>query len=247
MQVLSQVTTQQYRTLQITTRKMPRNADEMEELLLRDAIAINIRPQKFKEVSTNSKGKRSFCDTRIQTPSNTSTRKHFLLALTSEDTPEILAFSQDDLWINLLTKAFQGQYSVTRQSSQSFKQASERFLMSFSHDEEGVWYGISSRSINHGVKGDWNKNGKKEGIDYDEVFAPVARIEAIRLFLAFASFMGFIVYQMDVKSAFLYGTIDEEVYVSQPPGLLILIILRRFIRLSKLYMDFIKPLELGSY
>ncbi|GJW48049.1 putative ribonuclease H-like domain-containing protein [Tanacetum coccineum] len=47
---------------------------------------------------------------------------------------------------------------------------------------------------------------------------PVARIEAIRLFLAFASFMGFIVYQMDVKSAFLYGTIDEEVYVSQPPG-----------------------------
>ncbi|GJW09480.1 ribonuclease H-like domain-containing protein [Tanacetum coccineum] len=59
---------------------------------------------------------------------------------------------------------------------------------------------------------------KEEGIDYDEVFAPVARIEAIRLFLAFASFMGFIVYQMDVKSAFLYDTIDEEVYVSQPPG-----------------------------
>ncbi|GKC52253.1 putative ribonuclease H-like domain-containing protein, partial [Tanacetum coccineum] len=59
---------------------------------------------------------------------------------------------------------------------------------------------------------------KEEGIDYDEVFAPVVRMEAIRLFLAFASFMGFIVYQMDVKSAFLYGTIDEEVYVSQPPG-----------------------------
>ncbi|GJW63619.1 ribonuclease H-like domain-containing protein [Tanacetum coccineum] len=59
---------------------------------------------------------------------------------------------------------------------------------------------------------------EEEGIDYDEVFAHVARIEAIRLFLAFASFMGFIVYQMDVKSAFLYGTIDEEVYVSQPPG-----------------------------
>ncbi|GJT52682.1 putative ribonuclease H-like domain-containing protein [Tanacetum coccineum] len=55
-------------------------------------------------------------------------------------------------------------------------------------------------------------------IDYDEVFAPVARIEAIRLFLAYASFMGFIVYQMDVKSAFLYGTIEEEVYVCQPPG-----------------------------
>nr|GFB84022.1 hypothetical protein [Tanacetum cinerariifolium] len=51
---------------------------------------------------------------------------------------------------------------------------------------------------------------QEEGIDYDEVFVPVIRIEAIRLFLAYASFMGFTVYQMDVKSAFLYGTIDEE-------------------------------------
>nr|GEV84297.1 hypothetical protein [Tanacetum cinerariifolium] len=56
----------------------------------------------------------------------------------------------------------------------------------------------------------------EERIDYEEVFAPVARIEAIRLFLAYSSFMGFIVYQMDVKSAFLYGTIEEEVYVCQP-------------------------------
>nr|GEV75090.1 putative ribonuclease H-like domain-containing protein [Tanacetum cinerariifolium] len=59
---------------------------------------------------------------------------------------------------------------------------------------------------------------QEERIDYDEVFAPVARIEAIRLFLAYALFMGFTVYQIDVKSAFLYGTIDEEVYVVQPPG-----------------------------
>nr|GFA19117.1 putative ribonuclease H-like domain-containing protein [Tanacetum cinerariifolium] len=58
---------------------------------------------------------------------------------------------------------------------------------------------------------------QEEGIDYEEVFAPVARIEAIRLFLAYASFMGFMVYQMDVKSAFLYRTIEEEVYVCQPP------------------------------
>nr|GFB64017.1 retrotransposon protein, putative, unclassified [Tanacetum cinerariifolium] len=56
------------------------------------------------------------------------------------------------------------------------------------------------------------------GIDYEEVFAPVARIKAIRLFLAYASFICFPVYQMDVKSAFLYGTIEEEVYVCQPPG-----------------------------
>nr|GEW46572.1 putative ribonuclease H-like domain-containing protein [Tanacetum cinerariifolium] len=59
---------------------------------------------------------------------------------------------------------------------------------------------------------------QEKGIDYKEIFAPVARIEAIRLFLAYASFMGFMVYQMDVKSVFLYGTIKEEVYVCQPLG-----------------------------
>ncbi|GJU29298.1 putative ribonuclease H-like domain-containing protein [Tanacetum coccineum] len=59
---------------------------------------------------------------------------------------------------------------------------------------------------------------QEEGIDYDEVFAPMARIEAIRIFLAFASYIGFIVYQMDVKISFLYDTIDKEVYVSQPLG-----------------------------
>ncbi|GJX60597.1 putative ribonuclease H-like domain-containing protein [Tanacetum coccineum] len=58
----------------------------------------------------------------------------------------------------------------------------------------------------------------EEGIDYDEVFAPVARIEVIRLFLAYALFKDFVVYQMDVKSVFLYEKIEEEVYVYQPPG-----------------------------
>nr|GEW29250.1 putative ribonuclease H-like domain-containing protein [Tanacetum cinerariifolium] len=61
------------------------------------------------------------------------------------------------------------------------------------------------------------RHTQEDGIDYEEVFAPVTRIEAIRLFLAYASFMGFMVYQMDVKSAFLYGTIEKEVYVCQPP------------------------------
>nr|GEV59506.1 putative ribonuclease H-like domain-containing protein [Tanacetum cinerariifolium] len=59
---------------------------------------------------------------------------------------------------------------------------------------------------------------QEEGIDYDEVFAFVARIEAIRLFLAFASYMVFMVYHIDVKSEFLYGRIDEEVYVTQSKG-----------------------------
>ncbi|GKE66260.1 putative ribonuclease H-like domain-containing protein [Tanacetum coccineum] len=78
-------------------------------------------------------------------------------------------------------------------------------------DERGVVVRNKARLVAQGHR-------QEEGIEHDEVFAPVARIKAIRIFLAFASYMGFIVYQMDVKSAFLYGKIDEEVYVSQPLG-----------------------------
>ncbi|GJR95228.1 putative ribonuclease H-like domain-containing protein [Tanacetum coccineum] len=70
-------------------------------------------------------------------------------------------------------------------------------------DERGTIIKNKARLVAQGYR-------QEEGVDYDEVFAPVARIEAIRLFLAFASFMGFTVYQMDVKSAFLYGTSTEE-------------------------------------
>ncbi|GJT55207.1 putative ribonuclease H-like domain-containing protein [Tanacetum coccineum] len=78
-------------------------------------------------------------------------------------------------------------------------------------DERGIVIKNKARLVAQGYT-------QEEGIDYDEVFAPVSRIEAIRLFLAYASFKDFVVYQMDVKSAFLYGKIEEEVYVCQPPG-----------------------------
>nr|GEU98435.1 copia protein [Tanacetum cinerariifolium] len=78
-------------------------------------------------------------------------------------------------------------------------------------DERGIVVRNKARLVAQG-------HTREEGIDYEKVFAPVARIEAIRLFLAYASFMGFMVYQMDVKSALLYETIKEELYVCQPPG-----------------------------
>nr|GEZ49382.1 putative ribonuclease H-like domain-containing protein [Tanacetum cinerariifolium] len=78
-------------------------------------------------------------------------------------------------------------------------------------DERGIVVRNKARLVAQG-------HTQEEGIDYEEVFALVARIEAIRLFLAYASFMGFMVYQLDVRSAFLYGTIKEEVYVCQPSG-----------------------------
>ncbi|GJV97832.1 putative ribonuclease H-like domain-containing protein [Tanacetum coccineum] len=78
-------------------------------------------------------------------------------------------------------------------------------------DERGIVIKNKARLFAHGYT-------QEKGIYYDEVFAPVARIEASRLFLAYASFKDFVVYQMYVKSAFLYGKIEEEVYVCQPPG-----------------------------
>nr|GEW52457.1 putative ribonuclease H-like domain-containing protein [Tanacetum cinerariifolium] len=78
-------------------------------------------------------------------------------------------------------------------------------------DETGIVVRNKARLVAQGHR-------QEEGIDYNEVFPHVSRIEPIRTFLAFAFYMGFIVYQIDVKSAFLYGKIDEEVYVSQPLG-----------------------------
>ncbi|GJX85849.1 putative ribonuclease H-like domain-containing protein [Tanacetum coccineum] len=78
-------------------------------------------------------------------------------------------------------------------------------------DERGIVIKNKARLVAQGYT-------QEKGIEYDEVFAPVARIEAIRLFLAYASYKDFVVYQMEVKSAFLYGNIKEEVYVCQPSG-----------------------------
>nr|GEV05426.1 hypothetical protein [Tanacetum cinerariifolium] len=78
-------------------------------------------------------------------------------------------------------------------------------------DERGIVIRNKARLVSQG-------HTQVEGIDYDKIFAPVARIEAIRLFLAYASFKDFTVYYMDVKSSFLYGKIKKEVYVCQQPG-----------------------------
>ncbi|GJS24472.1 putative ribonuclease H-like domain-containing protein [Tanacetum coccineum] len=86
-----------------------------------------------------------------------------------------------------------------------------KWILKNKRDAKGIVVQNKARLVAQGHR-------QEEGIDYDEVFALVARIEAIRLFLAFASYMGFMVYQMDVKSAFLYGEIDDEVYVTQPKG-----------------------------
>nr|GFB01325.1 retrovirus-related Pol polyprotein from transposon TNT 1-94 [Tanacetum cinerariifolium] len=77
---------------------------------------------------------------------------------------------------------------------------------------------------------------QQKGIDYDETFAPVSQIEAIRLFLAYAAHKDFMVFQMDVKTAFLNGILKEEVYVGQPSGFV-----------SKQYPDHVYALDKALY
>ncbi|GJX12472.1 putative ribonuclease H-like domain-containing protein [Tanacetum coccineum] len=105
--------------------------------------------------------------------------------------------------------AVQTRSKVTKSSeAYAFKAIGTKWVYRNKKDKIGVVVRNKARLVAQGHR-------QEEGIYYDEVFAPVAEIEAIRIFLAFASYMGFICYQMDVKSAFLYGKIDEVVYVSQ--------------------------------
>ncbi|GJR50299.1 putative ribonuclease H-like domain-containing protein [Tanacetum coccineum] len=122
---------------------------------------------------------------------------------------------QDDSWVQAMQEELLQfklqQVWVLVDLPHGMKVIGTKWVYRNKRDERGVVVRNKARLVAQGYT-------QEEGIDYDKVFALVARIEAIMLFLAFASFIGFIVYQMDVKSAFLYGTIDEEVYVSQPPG-----------------------------
>ncbi|GKA22942.1 ribonuclease H-like domain-containing protein [Tanacetum coccineum] len=98
----------------------------------------------------------------------------------------------------------------TRRMTKNLKEHGTKWVHRNKKDERGIVINNKARLVAQGYT-------QEEGIDYDEVFAPIARIEAIRLLLAYTSFKDFVVYQMDVKSAFLYGKIQEEVYVFQLP------------------------------
>ena len=86
-----------------------------------------------------------------------------------------------------------------------------RWIFKNKKDENGTVVRNKARLVAKGYS-------QQEGVDFDETFAPVARIEAIRIFLAYAAHKNFTVYQLDVKTAFLNGILDEEVYVTQPEG-----------------------------
>nr|GEU71549.1 ribonuclease H-like domain-containing protein [Tanacetum cinerariifolium] len=109
-------------------------------------------------------------------------------------TEELLQFKMQKVWV--LVDFLHGKRAI-----------GTKWVFRNKKDERGIVVRNKARLVTQG-------HTQEEGIDYEEVFAPVVKIEAIRLFLAYASFMGFMVYQMDDKSAFLYGTIEEEVVLS---------------------------------
>ncbi|GJU96576.1 putative ribonuclease H-like domain-containing protein [Tanacetum coccineum] len=153
-----------------------------------------------------------------QQRNNHKDQQHCLFAcfLSQKEPKKISEALQDDSWVQAMQEELLQfklqQVWVLVDLPHGMKVIGTKWVYRNKRDERGVVVRNKARLV--APRG----YTQRKKVCYDEVFAPVARIEAIRLFLAFASFMGFIVYQMDVKSAFLYGTIDEEVYVSQPPG-----------------------------
>ncbi|GKA69713.1 putative ribonuclease H-like domain-containing protein [Tanacetum coccineum] len=139
----------------------------------------------------------------------------FACFLSQEEPKKVIHALKDPSWIEAMQEEllqFKLQEVWTLVDLPNGKRAiGSKWVFRNKKDERGIVIRNKARLVAQGYT-------QEEGIDYDEVFAPVARIEAIRLFLAYASFKDFVMYQMDVKSAFLYGKIKEEVYVCQPPG-----------------------------
>nr|GFB59293.1 ribonuclease H-like domain-containing protein [Tanacetum cinerariifolium] len=99
----------------------------------------------------------------------------------------------------------------TRRQLESNAEMCMSALTKNKRDEENTVIRNKSRLVAKGY-------AQKEGVDFEESFAPVARLEAVRLFIAYAAHKSFTVYHMDVKIVFLYGPLKEEVYVNQPDG-----------------------------
>nr|GEV48487.1 hypothetical protein [Tanacetum cinerariifolium] len=132
-------------------------------------------------------------DTHVQTRQKTKNvdEQSFIAIIHQKTNPDLL-----QSWLTVLKRV---------------RPIGTKWVLKNKKDERGIVIRNKARLVAQG-------DTQEKGIDYKEVFVHVARIEAIRLFPAYASYMGFTVYLMDVKSAFLYGTINEEVYVMQPPG-----------------------------
>ncbi|GJX37493.1 putative ribonuclease H-like domain-containing protein [Tanacetum coccineum] len=154
-------------------------------------------------------------DDEVTTALLEATRADFFGDETKEEPKKVIQALKDPSWIEAIQEEllkFKLQQVWTLVDLPHGKRAiSTKWMYRNKKDKRGIVIRNKARLVTQGYT-------QEEGIDHDEVFALVARIEVLRLFLVYASFKDFVVYQMDVKSAFLYGKIKEEVYVCQPPG-----------------------------
>ncbi|GJV12723.1 putative ribonuclease H-like domain-containing protein [Tanacetum coccineum] len=166
---------------------------------------------------TKSSGAHAFVSyIQKQRRNNHKDFQHYLFAcfLSQNEPKKISEALEDESWVDAMQEELL-QFKIQKvwiliDLTYGKKSIGTKWVYKNKKDERGVVVRNKARLVAQAHR-------QEERIDYDEVFAPLAMIEAIRIFLAFTSYMGFIVYQMDLKSAFLYGKIDEEVYVSQPP------------------------------
>ncbi|GJS81876.1 retrovirus-related pol polyprotein from transposon TNT 1-94 [Tanacetum coccineum] len=115
-----------------------------------------------------------------------------------------------------------------------------KWLLKNKHDEQNTIIHNKACLVAKGY-------GQLEGIDFKESFAPVARLEVVQLFVAYAAHKSFLVYQMDVKTAFLYGPLEEEVYVNQPDGFIHQSPRGIFINQAKYAKEILKKHGMTSY
>ncbi|GJX81762.1 putative ribonuclease H-like domain-containing protein [Tanacetum coccineum] len=161
----------------------------------------------------------------------------FACFLSQEEPKKVINALKDPSWIEAMQEEllqFMLQEVWTLVDLPNGKRAiGTKWVFRNTKDERGIVVINKARLVAQGYT-------QEEGIDPDEVFAPVARIEAIRLFLAYASFKDFVVYQMDVKSAFLYRKIEEEVFnISEGVNVFIIVGIKSFLMLFGITAAFI--------
>ncbi|KAJ9536009.1 hypothetical protein OSB04_un000825 [Centaurea solstitialis] len=151
----------------------------------------------------------------VKTRAATANECNFSVFLTDIEPTRVSDALQDSDWVTAMQEEL-NQFSalkvwrlVKRPLDKSI--IDTKWLFKNKKDEHGTIVRNKARLVAKGYR-------QQEGIDYDQTFAPVARLEAIRMFLAYAAYKDFTVFQMDVKTAFLYGHLKEEVCVSQPEG-----------------------------
>ncbi|GJT89338.1 putative ribonuclease H-like domain-containing protein, partial [Tanacetum coccineum] len=185
--------------------------DHLVEQIIRD---LNSAPQ-TRRMTKNLEEHGLF--SLLQQRSNHEDFQNYLFAcfLSQEKPKKIIHALNDPSWIEAMQEEllqFNLQEVWTLVDLPNGKRAiGTKWVFKNKKNERGILITNKARLVAQGYT-------QEEVIDYDEIFSPIVRIEAIRLFLACASFKDFVVYQLDVKSAFLYSKIEEEVYVCQPSG-----------------------------